>query len=68
MIYSCPLRDVPVDASVGEMDEVNIELEECKRFCFMAKPLENRPKVAVKVDLKDLTLKKPYSRTQQQDM
>ena len=26
------LRDVPVDASVGEMDEVNRELEEFRRF------------------------------------
>ena len=28
---------------------------------FMAKPLENQPKVTMKIDLKDLTLKKPYS-------
>ena len=27
----------------------------------MAKPLENQPKVTMKIDLKDLTLKKPYS-------
>ena len=52
-------RDVPVDASVGKIDEVDRELEEFKRFCVMAKPLESQPKVAVKVDLKDLTLKKP---------
>ena len=40
------------------MDEIDRELEEFKRFCFMSKPLENRPKVAVKVNLKDLALKK----------
>ena len=41
----------------GEMDEINRELEEFKRFCLMNKPLKNRPKVAVKVNLKDLTFK-----------
>ena len=60
-------RNVPDDASVGKMDEVDRELKEFKRFCFMAKPLENRPKVTVKVELKDLTLKKPYLRTPQQN-
>ena len=38
-------RDDPVDVSVGEMDEVDRELEEFKRFCFIAKPLEYRPKL-----------------------
>ena len=42
------------------MDEVDRELEEFKSFAsLMAKPLEKRPKVAMKVDLKDLTLKNP---------
>ena len=44
--------------SDGEMDEIDRELEEFKRFCLMNKPLENRPKVALKVNLRDLTLKK----------
>lgn len=47
-----------LQAEDGEMDETDRELEEFKRFCFMNKPLENRPKVAVKVNLKELTLKK----------
>ena len=43
------LRDDP------EMDEFDRELENFKRFCFMASPLGNRPKVAVKISLRGLT-------------
>ena len=42
----------------GEMNEIDRELEEFKRFCLMTKPLKNRPKVAVQVNLKDLAFKK----------
>ena len=49
-------RDDPVDASDEEMDKFDRELENFKRFCFMAIPLGNRPKVAVKVNMKGLTL------------
>ena len=42
----------------GEMHEIDLELEESKRFCLMIKPLKNRPKVAVQVNLKDLALRK----------
>ena len=52
-------RDDPVDTSDEEMDEIDRKLEDFKRFCFMAKPLENRPKVAVKMNLKGLTLNTP---------
>ena len=52
-------KDDAINASDGEMDEIDRELEEFKRFCLMTKPLENRPKVVVKVNLKDLALKKP---------
>ena len=41
-----------------EMDVINHELEEFKHFYFMNKPLENHPKVAVRVNLSELTLKK----------
>ena len=51
MMYSCPEMILTVDASDEEMDEFNRELEDFKRLCFMAKPLENRPKVALKVTL-----------------
>ena len=45
-------RGDTADASNEEMDKFNREeLEDFKRFCFMAKPLENRPKVALKVTL-----------------
>ena len=44
-------RDDPIDVS----DEFVRELEDFKRFCFMASPLGNRPKVAVKMNLRDLT-------------
>ena len=40
----------------GEMNEIDRELEEFKRFCLMIKPLRNRPKVAVQVNLKDLAV------------
>ena len=49
-------RDDPVDTSDEEMDEFDRELENFKRFCFMASPLGNRPKVAVKMNLRGLTL------------
>ena len=52
-------RDDPVDTSDEEMDEFDRELENFKRFCFMASPLGNRPKVAVKMNLRDLTLNSP---------
>ena len=52
-------KDDAINASDGEMDEIDRELEEFKRFCLMTKPLENRPTVVVKVNLKDLALKKP---------
>ena len=52
-------RDDTVDASDEEMDEFDRELEDLKRFCFMAEPLENQPKVALKVTLKDVTLNTP---------
>ena len=43
-------KDAPVNALDGEMDEIDHELEEFKRFCLMTKLLENHPKVAVKVN------------------
>ena len=52
-------RDDPVDASDKEMDEFDKELENFRRFCFMASPLGNRPKVAVKMNLRCLTLNTP---------
>ena len=52
-------RDDTVDASDEEMDEFERELEDFKRFCFIAKPLEYRPKVALKVTLKGVTLNTP---------
>ena len=42
----------------GEMNEIDRELEEFKRFCLMIKPLKNCLKVAVQVNLKDLVFKK----------
>jgi len=54
-------RDDPVDASDEEMDEFDSELEDFKRFCFMTKSLENRPKVALKVTLKGVTLNTPWA-------
>ena len=58
--YNASLDDVfmpkydAANASDGEMDAIDHELEEFKRFCLMTKPLENRIKVTVKVNLKDL--------------
>ena len=49
-------RDDPVDVSHEEMDEFDRELKNFKRFCFMASPLGNRPKVVVKMNLRGLTL------------
>ena len=53
---------IPKDNTVipedGEMDEIDHELEEFKRFCLMIKPLKDRPKVAVQVNLKDPAFKK----------
>ena len=51
-------KDDVVNADDEEVDEIDRELEEFKRFCLMNKPLENRPKITVKVNLKDLALKK----------
>ena len=51
-------KDDTVNPEDGEMGEIDRELEEFKRFCLMNKPLENRPKVAVQVSLKDLAFKK----------
>ena len=52
---------IPKDNTViledGEMNEIDRELEEFKRFCLMIKPLKNRPKIAVQVNLKDLAFK-----------
>ena len=51
-----------INASDGEIEEIDRDLEEFKSFCLMTKPLENRPKVVVKVNLKDpLALNKPYT-------
>ena len=44
--------DDPVYTSDEEMDEFDRELENFMRFCFMASPLGNRPKVAVKMNLR----------------
>ena len=49
-------RDDPVDVSDEEFDR---ELENFKRFCFMASPLGNRPRVVVKMNLTGLTLNSP---------
>ena len=51
-------KDETVNSDDSEMDEINCELEEFKRFYLINKPLENCPKVAVKVNLKDLAFKK----------
>ena len=52
---------IPKDNTIiledSEMNEIDRELEEFKRFCLMVKPLKNRPKVAVQVNLKDLAFK-----------
>ena len=47
-------KDNTVILEDGEMNEIDLELEEFKRFCLMIKPLKNRSKVAVQVNLKDL--------------
>ena len=52
-----PRADV-LDIEDDEMDVIDHELEEFKRFCFMNKPLENHSKVIVRVNLSELTLKK----------
>ena len=51
-------KDDIVNPEDGEMDEIERELEEFKRFCLMNKLLENRPKVAVQVNLKITLLEK----------
>ena len=51
-------KDNTVIPEDGEMNEIDLELEEFKRFCLMIKPLKNRPKVAVQMNLKDLTFKR----------
>ena len=38
-------KDDAINASDGEMEEIDRELEEFKRFCLMTKPLENRPRL-----------------------
>ena len=50
-------KDNTVILEDGEMNEIDRELEEFKRFCLMIKPLKNRPKIAVQVNLKDLAFK-----------
>ena len=50
-------KDNTVILEDGEMNEIDRELEEFKRFCLMTKPLKNRPKIAVQVNLKDLAFK-----------
>ena len=54
-------KDNTVILEDGEMNEINRELEEfkrfCPRFCLMIKPLKNRPKITVQVNLKDLAFK-----------
>ena len=44
-------KDNTVILEDGEMNEIDRELEEFKRFCLMIKPLKNRPKIAVQVTL-----------------
>ena len=51
-------RDNTVILEDGGMNEINRELEEFKRFCLMIKPPQNRPKVAVRVNLEGLAFKK----------
>ena len=51
-------KDYTVILEDGKMNEIDWELEEFKRFCLMIKPLKNRPKVAVQVNLQDLALGK----------
>ena len=51
-------KDNKVILEDGGMNEIDRELEEFKRFCLMIKPLQNRPKVAVQVNMKDLAFKK----------
>ena len=51
-------KDDTVNPEDGKMDKIDRELEEFKIFCLMNKLLENCPKVAVKVNLKDLAFKK----------
>ena len=53
---------IPKDNTIiledSEMNEIDRELEEFKRFCLMVKPLKtDRPMVAVQVNLKDLAFK-----------
>ena len=50
-------KDNTVILEDGEVNEIDHELEELKRFCLMIKPLKNCPKVAVQVNLKDLAFK-----------
>ena len=51
-------KDNTVILEDSEMNEIGHELvEEFKRFCLMVKPLKNRPKVAVQVNLKNLAFK-----------
>ena len=50
-------KDNTVILEDGGMNEFDRELEEFKRFCLMIKPPQNRPKVAVQVNLKDLAFK-----------
>ena len=51
-------KDYTVILEDGKMNEIDRELEEFKRFCLMIKPLKNRPKVAVQVNLQDLAFRK----------
>ena len=38
-------KDDAINSSDGEIEEIDHELEEFKRFCQLTKPLENRPKI-----------------------
>ena len=52
-------KDDPVDVSDEVMDEIDRELENFKRFCFMASLPGNRPKVVVRMNMRGLTLNSP---------
>ena len=52
-------KDDPVDVSDEVIDEFDRELENFKRFCFMASLPGNRPKVVVRMNMRGLTLNSP---------
>ena len=51
-------KDNKVILENGGINEIDRELEEFKRFCLLIKPLQNCPKIAVQVNMKDLAFKK----------